>query len=175
MLFSSVGNFNDELLDIDNLLNVMIANVCNNPTFLISYFDLFVQGLTNLSRQLFFSMSLAMEIAEYNNETEFGLGIGFEEHEFLHNYVKFLVSQNLAKVDYADYLIDWKERELQPTFIAPITQRGRKLLDYISEQENKLNIPIPTRLTSERLLRIGYAEMETLRFEKAKNFKKMFP
>ena len=68
----------------------MIKTKCNNPTFNLSFFDLFIQGLTNLSRQIFFSMQMAIEIAEYNNESEFGLSLGMNEHEFLHDYVKFL-------------------------------------------------------------------------------------
>ncbi len=152
----------------------MLKKKCKNPTFSISFFDLFVQGLTNICRHLFFSMSLACDIADYNNETEFGLSIGFYEYEFLHEYVKFLLSQNLAKVDYADYLIDWKERELQPTFLATITQRGRILMEYISQQEKTHKNSLSANLISEMLLRREYAPSDYERLEKAKRFAKSF-
>jgi hypothetical protein len=32
-------------------------------------------------------------------------------------------------------LYDWEERMLQPRFIAPLTFRGRQLLDYITQLE----------------------------------------
>ncbi len=168
-LFASSGDIGSDFFEPDKLFDIMIKTKCNNPTFLVSFFDLFVQGLTNLCRQLFFSMQMAIEIAEYNNDTEFGLATGMDEHQFLNDYVRFLVSQNLARVDYADYLIDWEERKLQPTFLATITQRGWKLIDYISEQEKKLKDPLPRgRLVSERLLYIGTPGLEGARFEKAK-------
>ena len=122
MLFASSGDIGSDFFEPSKLFEIMIKTKCHNPTFRVCFFDLFVQGLTNLCRQLFFSMQLAIEIAEYNNESEFGLSIGMTEHQFLNDYVKFLVSQNLARIDYADYLIDWEERKLQPTFLAPITK-----------------------------------------------------
>lgn len=175
ILFQNVGEIGSDFFDSPKLFDTMIKMKCDNPTFNISFFELFVQGLTNLSRQIFFSMQMAIDIAEYNNDTEWGLSLGMTEHEFLHDYVKFLVSQNLARIDYADFLIDWKERQLQPTFLATLTTRGRKLLNYISEKETKHKDALPpTRLTSERLLNIGTPTMETLRFEKAKLLRKLY-
>ena len=80
-----------------------------------------------------------------------------------------------SRVDYADFLIDWKEREIQPTFLSTLTTRGRKLLNYITEQETKHKDSLPpTRLTSERLLNIGTPFLETNRFEKAKKLIKLY-
>jgi hypothetical protein len=175
ILFQNSGEIGTDFFEPPKLFETMVKTKCNNPTFNLSFFDLFVQGLTNLSRQIFFSMQMAIEIAEYNNDSEFGLSLGMEENEFLHDYVKFLVSQNLARVDYADFLIDWKERQLQPTFLSTLTTRGRKLLSYISEQETKHKDSLPpTRLTSERLLNIGTPFLETNRFKKAKMLSKLY-
>ena len=48
------------------------------------------------------------------DESEFGVGVGPDEHKFLHNYTRFLISQNLATINYSDYLIDWLERRIHP-------------------------------------------------------------
>jgi hypothetical protein len=175
MLFQNIGEIGSSFFESPKLFETMIKTKCKNPTFSLSFFDLFVQGLTNLSRQIFFSMQMAIDIAEYNNDSDFGLSLGMDEHEFLHDYVKLLVSQNLVRVDYADFLIDWKERQLQPTFLATLTTRGRSLLNYISQQETKHKDTLPpTRLTSERLLNIGTPFLETNRFEKAKMLSKLY-
>jgi len=175
VIFESFGPLNERLLNIEDLFREMINKKCSNPTFSISFFDLFINGLTNLCRQLFFSISIACDIAEYNNETEYGISIGYTEHDFLHSYVKFLVSQNIASVDYADYLIDWKERELQPTFVAPITNRGRELLEYITKKEkSSIQQFSSVNLVSERFLKMNYLSTDFQRFEKLKIFRKQY-
>jgi hypothetical protein len=175
LIFESFGPLNEPFLSIEDLFNEMINKKCTNPTFLISYFDLFINGLTNICRQLFFSISLACDIAEFNNESEFGMSIGSLEHEFLHDYVKFLVSQNIANIDYADYLIDWNERELQPTFIATITQHGKELMDFITEKEKVLGTNLSdVNIICERFLKMDNCTSDIKKFEKAKIFRKHF-
>jgi hypothetical protein len=86
-------------------------------------------------------MDLADNAAQFNfgmNGSEYGYGAGSAEHDFLFGYTKFLMSQRLAEIDFSDYLIDWKERELQPRFLAPLTRRGRSLIQLIHEDEYKL-------------------------------------
>lgn len=150
-LFESLGRVDEPFLSIPDVLSRMAVTCNNNPTFFLSYLGLFSFGLTNISRHVFYSMSLAMDLAEWSNETELGMSVGEREHNFLHSYVAFLISQNLARVDYADYLIDWKEQLLMPMFIAPLTNRGRQLLDEISKNENQYFGN--TILTRERLIR----------------------
>jgi hypothetical protein len=41
-------------------------------------------------------------------------------------------------VDFADCLVDWKEKQMMPTFVAPLTTRGRLLVKAISEAEDAL-------------------------------------
>ncbi|WP_333889179.1 DUF4365 domain-containing protein [Sphingobacterium siyangense] len=156
-IFETTGDLSVPYYPIEQVFSLMINTVCQNPTFNISYLDLFTQGLTNLCRHVYFSMDLAMEIADYNNETEFGLGMGYDEHEFLHAYANFLMNQNLASIDYSDYLIDWKERQLQPTFIAPLTARGRELLEFIKNIEGKFKTELPpTTLVRERFIEMRF-------------------
>lgn len=158
---------------IDELLEEMIKRKCSNPTFNISFFDLFVQGLTNICRHLFFSISLASDIADFNNETEYGISLGYAEYEFLHDYAKFLLTQNLAKIDYDDYLVDWNERELVPTFHVPVTHRGRALMSHITEEEIKMNMASSVNLISEILIRREYLSTDFERMSKAKLFQSL--
>ena len=135
----------------------MLNNICPNPTFNVSFLDLFTQGLTNICRHIYFSMDLAMTIADYNNKTDFGCSIGPLEHDFLHDYVKFIISQNLATINYSDYLIDWRERQLQPMFIAPLSNRGFQLLSFIREVEQKYKTDLPkTTLVRERFIEMKF-------------------
>lgn len=156
-IFETTGEMSIPYYEIDEVFSVMINTVCQNPTFHISYLDLFTQGLTNQCRHVFFNMDLAIKIAEYKNETEYGLGMGYSEYEFLHDYAKFVISQNLALIDYSDYLIDWRERDLQPTFIAPLTVRGRGLLEFIKNTEDKFRNELPpTTLIRERFIEMQF-------------------
>ena len=61
-----------------------------------------------------------------------------QEHDFLFNYVKFLLAQGLAQIDFADCLIDWEDREMQPQFVAPLTARGRALVKLVHQIEAEL-------------------------------------
>ena len=173
-LFESSWNIGGEFYETAELLEIMIGAKCQNPTFSLSFFDLFVQGLTNISRQLFFCMSLAVEIAEFNNETDYGMGLGREEHQFLHEYVKFLFSQNIAAIDYADYLIDWNDRQIQPTFLATITPRGRQFMDCISAEQKKMGLPLEVSLLMERSLVMMPYGSGLLKFNEAKEFHRRF-
>jgi hypothetical protein len=53
-------------------------------------------------------------------------------------YVRFLLAQNLANVDFSDCLIDWVDHQMQPRFVAPLTLRGRQLVKAIHTKENAL-------------------------------------
>lgn len=66
------------------------------------------------------------------------------------------MSQNLVKVNYADFLIDWKERMLQPSFLSPLTVRGQKLVLLIREYETKILVAddAVSSIVSERSLDI---------------------
>ena len=74
---------------------------------------------------------LATDIADIKNK-----GIGFSvNHDFLWEYVTYLVKENLAEVNFHACLYDYEERKMQPKFIEPLTYRGKQLLDYISNLE----------------------------------------
>lgn len=151
--------------DSETVLITLIERRSTNEMFPISYFDLFTQGLTNICRSLYFGMDLVMSAAETNlNSTGSKSGISFGESEqvFLFDFVKFLVAQHLAYVDFADCLIDWVDREMQPQFVAPLTVRGRHLVRIIGQWEERFMAD--GQLPDEQGLRVaqeGYFEMIT--------------
>jgi hypothetical protein len=127
--------------DLSEVLAALLKTQSQEASFPLSYFDMFVQGLTNICRSIYYGMDLVTNAVEFNlaaNKAEFGMGIGDTEHQFVFGFVKFLQAQNLAQIDYADCLIDWVDREMQPHFVAPLTQRGRDLVKLIFKEEARL-------------------------------------
>ncbi len=64
--------------------------------------------------------------------------MGDSEHDFLFDYIKFIVHQRIADVDFSDCMIDWYDRKMQPSFMAPLTSRGKELVQLIHNLEGKL-------------------------------------
>ncbi len=139
-LFEGFAILNQGFMSIDEVLNHLITTKSGNGSFPVSYFSLFCSGLTNICRSLYFGMDVAMNIAEENlllDKSPFGVGVGESEQEFLFNYIKFLVHQHIADIDFSDCMIDWYERQMQPTFMAPLTSRGKELVSAIHKLEAK--------------------------------------
>ncbi|KWV92596.1 DUF4365 domain-containing protein [Erythrobacter sp. AP23] len=127
--------------DLEELCIKMVETRSDNGCFPVSYFDLFTHGLTNIARSIYFGMDVPLMVAETNlraSGADVGVGVGEKEHEFLFAFVKFLLSQNLAHIDFATCLIDWVDRQMQPHFVAPLTSRGRALVQHIHEKEASL-------------------------------------
>lgn len=141
-LFENSGVHDQPFIDdIHGVLNALINVRSDEYSFPLSYFDLFVQGLTNICRSVYYGMDLVMSAVEFNLQAEgreVGVGIGAKEQDFVFGFVKFLQAQALAHVDYADCLIDWIDREMQPHFVAPLTARGRELVRAIQREEERL-------------------------------------
>ena len=140
MLFSTSGVVQGEFIpDIHNLMKFMVEKRTRDAGFYVSFFELFCLGLTNICRSLYFGMDMALFSAERylaRIDSEFGVGLGHAEYDFLLDYIGFLVSQNLVHVNYSDLLIDLESREMIPTFLAPLTERGRALVGAISKMED---------------------------------------
>ena len=127
----TIGGCVSKYSDIEAVFNYMLQKKCNDISFSVSFLELFVSGLTNLCHDLFYDVSLATDIADIKNK-----GIGFSvNHDFLWEYVTYLVKENLAEVNFHACLYDYEERKMQPKFIEPLTYRGKQLLDYISNLE----------------------------------------
>lgn len=123
--------------------------------FPVSHFDLFVHGLTDIARSLYFGTDLALLVAEQNlaaTEPALELRAGHREHAFLFDFVRFLVAQDLAAVDFPRRLVDWVDHGRQAQFVAPLTRRGRELVQLIQSLERRLV------LTGE-LADAGYAQV----------------
>ena len=134
--FESVGPIGGYVLTIEEVVVDLARQRSSNSGFDMSFFELFAFGMIDIGSKLFFSMSLCMEIAEYQAAVHgVGFGVGGEEHEFLDRYVDYLVSQNLIHLDYGQYLIDRDERGLQPFFIAPFSERGRQVISHLHQYE----------------------------------------
>jgi len=139
-LFEGFAVLDQSLMPIEEVLNHLLNTKCRNGSFPVSFFNLFCSGLTNICRSLYFGMDIAMTVAEENLrliESHFGVGVGKQEQEFLISYIKFLVHQHIADIDFSDCMVDWYDRQMQPTFMAPLTSRGRALVSQIHKLESK--------------------------------------
>lgn len=127
--------------DLAGVFNALLDRRIEKPVFRLSFLDLFCGGLTNLCRSIHFGTDIAMSVASANiamSHSEAVIGMGLEEHDFLFNFVRFLVAQNLANVDFGDCLIDIVDRQLTPVFVAPLTSRGRTLVNFVRSTESEL-------------------------------------
>lgn len=139
-LFSTVGASSLPFLPLEDVLRKMVVTTPGNASFPLSYFDLFANGLTNIARSVYYGMDLAVEVADEilgDTGVDVGIGIGPREHDFLFGYVLFLVEQHLADVNVSDCLTYWYDQEMQPTFVAPLTSRGRALVRLVGELQEE--------------------------------------
>lgn len=132
-LFEAYGVSQEPVLEGIELIRLMISKSNPNPQFPLNYLELFAHGMTNICRSIYFSMDVAMQVVEVKlSGSELGWAVGANDYDFLFGFVRFLLAQHLAEVNFSDCLIDWSEREMQPTFLAPLTSRGRNLVKTIS-------------------------------------------
>ena len=126
--------------DLDNLLIYMANKKIDEVGCKVSFLDIFCHGLTNICRSVYFDIGLVSEAIQfnlYNSEGRTSYTIDENTHNFAFDYVKFLLGQNLAILEFSDCLIDWEERKMQPLFVAPLTRRGRNLVNAIHNRENE--------------------------------------
>lgn len=172
-LFENAGVAVDAFMDLlEDVLKALVNHRSNEGSLPLSYFQLFVGGLTNIVRALYFGMDLVTTIVETNlalMKSEFGMGMGFQEYEFVFGYVQFLVAQDLADIDFGDCLIDWNDREMVPRFVAPLTRRGRDLVKLIGQKEDQLRLSqaLPPsdgiRVAQEHLMQLVVMPSDVLR------------
>ncbi|WP_218066108.1 DUF4365 domain-containing protein [Escherichia coli] len=155
-LFKGFAVIDQDFMSVEEVLNYLIKAKSNNASFPVSYFNLFCSGLTNICRSLYFGMDVAITVAEvelHNQNSPFGVGMGDSEHNFLFEYIKFIVYQHIADVDFSDCMIDWYDRAMQPSFMAPLTSRGKELVRLIHELECRLKAE--DRIEDTGLLRVA--------------------
>jgi hypothetical protein len=135
-LFATAGAYATPALPLNEVLLLLAGKtVADNPSFPVSYLDLFLNGLTNISRSIYYGMDLTYELAERLSSEEY-ITIGAIEHEFTFGFINLLVEQHLAEVDISDCLIEWLDRQKHPTFIAPLTSRGRALVRLADQTQD---------------------------------------
>jgi hypothetical protein len=179
-IFETAGVSSEEFEDdLEKVMIFMCRKRASDTTLPVTYFELFSQGLTNIVRSVYFGMDLAVTIADMNlarRNSEIGIGIGHAEDEFLFDYVKFLISQDLASLDFGDCLIDWHDRKMHPRFVAPLTSRGRRLVELVGFHEDRLRAstlltsPHGLHVAQERFLQLLVTSADAHRFELAYSF-----
>jgi hypothetical protein len=143
-LFETCGAFDTPLLPVEDVAAAMAAAMTGSSYFDVSFLELFCLGRVDIGRKLFFNMGLCCEIAE-SKDMPWVEGVHHEgfvpianpsgsDYDFIDQYIRFLVSQNLIYYDFYDYLIDWNDRQVVPVFCCPLTQRGHALQKHLSEQ-----------------------------------------
>ena len=170
-VFETIGNFDEPFLEIKDVFDAMVQNHFTSPLFNLSYLDLYLLGLTNLCRQLYFDISVAMDVAECRSQY---VQTGEDEQNFLYKYVEFLISQNLAEIDLGDFLIDWNKNGMVSRFLVALTHRGNGLLRYIDDiEKNNPDIMPETYLAQERLIQMRFDFYSSMRIEKAQKLQKL--
>ncbi len=127
----TIGGSAAKCCSISEVFDTMLKTTCNQPDFSVSFLELFALGLTNLCHDLYFDISLASDIADFKSK---GIGIS-PNGTFLWKYINYLVKENLVELNFHSCLYDFEYRKMIPMFLAPLTYRGRELLDYISKKE----------------------------------------
>lgn len=180
-LFAGTGASGRPFMKLDELLKVLVSTHTGNASFPISYFDLFSNGLTNICRSLYFGMDLAMEIAESKLDGDHGISLGSREQDFLFGYTELLMGQHIANIPFSDCLIDWYDRELQPTWLASLSSRGRALIGLIDDLEEKYVLAghlskrsDGIRVAQEDFLSIVWSPSHYRRLERISDFQKAF-
>jgi Domain of unknown function (DUF4365) len=130
-LFESSGTANAGLLAPMELLKHLAVTKSGNASFPLSNLDIFLEGLTDIGLKLFFSAGMCWDLAEtrLDDDAPTGVGMGGGEQVFLDSYIRFLVEQSIALIDYSDVLIDMRDRDMFPTLLVPLTSRGRAVRD----------------------------------------------
>jgi hypothetical protein len=136
--FATIRPIEQPMTEAD-VVRALVQNVHLNPSFRMSFFELFGFGITDMGRKLFFSMSLCMELAEFRaHQSGIAWSVRSDEHRFIERYISFLVGQGLVYYDYSDYLIDRDKLRLEPTFLVPLTKRGQVVLGIMQELTHDL-------------------------------------
>jgi len=124
------------------LAHAAVARKSPSAGLPIDFLDLFLHGLMNLGNSVYFGMDLVTDVARAKLDyahSDFGLGLGGPEYDFVRDYVLFLAEQDLARVDFDEFNRDW-DRGLVGRFMAPLTIRGRSLTAFLSALDDSEGI-----------------------------------
>jgi hypothetical protein len=102
--------------DSTQVLERMIAAEMTNGSG-VTFFHLFVQGLTDIAHSLYFGMDLVSEVCSHHTDDD-TFHIGEKEFDYLDTYVSFLVAWDLARFDFDAVLHLRDSLGLVATFVA---------------------------------------------------------
>ncbi len=133
------GPLPQQVVPARELIEQLISFETNDPWFDLSYFDLFCYGLTDIAWSVYIGMDLAFDIAEAKAHGKgYGVEIGYSANNFLDRYIGFLIAYDLARIDYQAWRDMAQERQMVGQLIAPLTRRGRELVETISRLDVEL-------------------------------------
>ena len=160
----TLGGCHTKYSEIEDVFNMMQNETYSDGDFSISFLELFVLGLTNLCSDLFYDVSIATEIAQ--SKSKEGISVGQVFHDFLWNYILFLVKENLAEINFHACLYDYEVRLIQPRFIAPLTYRGRQLSQYVSSLEQQYLEDSGVPIICESFVNLNFDHYSVIRLER---------
>ncbi|MGN9811131.1 DUF4365 domain-containing protein [Micromonospora sp. BQ11] len=140
----------------------------------VSFFDLFVNGLTEGGYALYFGMEVYVELLEYNLPV---YGIGPSDHLFLRRYIELMIALDLARLDYAWFDEVGERLNLTGQVLGKLTSRGRELVRYLHSLEDRWEVWSPDLLISvaqERFVRMDFGWGASRRLELIEKFKEDF-
>ena len=149
---------------IPELAQRMAATTTNNAGFYMSQLQLFCLGMTDLCHKLYFGMDIALFLAESHltaTSSEFGVGLGGEEYDFLDRYVRLLFSQNLIRDTYSESLAVTEDRQMVPMILSGLSMRGRLLHKYVNASEDYLRGKSEIEDSRYRASQEAFLEMNT--------------
>lgn len=158
----TIGGCISKYSDIEIVFNHMLQRKCDDFCFSVSFLELFISGLTNLCHDLFYDVAIAADIADVKGK---GGGVSID-HDFLWEYVTYLVKENLVELNFHACLYDYEERKMQPRFIAPLTYRGRQLLNHISDLEVEYLEESDIHIVCESLINLNFDTYSIQRLNK---------
>lgn len=127
-------------IDIAELFAEMVHSKPPSASLPIDFSDIFIHGLTDLADSLLFDIGLVMDVAETRQafcNPGLGLGLGSAEYDYLFRFVSFIIAHDLARVDYDYFIRHWDHLAMLGRFLAPLTARGRELVQHISALESE--------------------------------------
>jgi hypothetical protein len=140
----------------------------------LTFFDLFVNGLTDGAEALYFGMDLYCELLEYGLG---GYSISIYDHEFLRRYVDFVVALNLARFDYTWFDEVGDRWDMTGQLLGRLTKRGQEIVSYIRRLEMRLprGDSDLASIAQERFVRMDFGHSSPWRLERIRRFKLEFP
>jgi hypothetical protein len=133
----------------------------NHPQFRVSFLDLFLGGLTAIAHTLYFGVDLAWEtqdvIAALPGE-QGRVNLGPAEYAFFDDYLAYVVSRDLARVDFDAWRGMAERFGMTADLISLLTRAGEELVGYLHEEFGDLTAQ---GLTRERSVRFDMYDIDT--------------